>query len=190
MADLGLFHVLAILDRHECLVGTLDTIGDDYLATGCIRRKAVLICGVDMLESIFATSYIQRVAIGKEGLAAQLLDDIGHGARIIGAQKTQVSQLAEVDLDGDELVLKIDLVDSRAIDQALELIELALAAMGAQVSEIDLGGIGCHSCPSLFVGVRMQAIYAWYPCSRIELPAFDALKADYPLQMPREPLAA
>jgi len=154
MADLGLFYVFTVLDRHKRLVSTFDTICNDHLAAGCIRREAVLICGVDMLKGVFATAHVQRIAVGEEGLATQLLDDVGNGARVVGTQEAEVSQLAKVNLDGNKLVLKINLVDSRAIHEALEFIELAFTAIGAQVGEIDLGRIGCHGCPS-FLGVRM-----------------------------------
>ena len=40
LADLGLVHVLAALDRDECLVGTLEAVGDDDLAARGVRSKA------------------------------------------------------------------------------------------------------------------------------------------------------
>ena len=140
LADLGLAHVLAALDRDERLVGTLKAVGDDDLATRGIRGKAVLISGVDVLERVFAATDIERVAVGEEGLAAQLLHDIRDGAGVVGAQKAQVAQLAKVNLDSDELVLKVDLLNTGAADEALELVELALASMRTQVGEVHLSG--------------------------------------------------
>lgn len=90
LADLGLVHVLAALDRNERLVGTLESVGDDDLAARGIRGKAILVGGVDVLERIFAATHIERVAVGKEGLAAQLLHDIRNGAGIVGAQKLRL----------------------------------------------------------------------------------------------------
>lgn len=52
LADLCLAHVLAALDRNECLVGALEAVGDDDLATRGIRGKAVLVGGVDVLERV------------------------------------------------------------------------------------------------------------------------------------------
>ena len=131
LTDLGLVHVLAALDRDELLVGTLEAVGDDDLATRGIRGKAVLVGGVDVLERVFTATDIERVAVGEEGLAAQLLHDIRDGASVVGAQKAQVAQLAKMDLDGDELVLKVNLLDTGVTDEALELVELALASMRA-----------------------------------------------------------
>lgn len=88
--DLGLAHVLAALDRDECLVGTLEAVGDDDLATRGIRGKAVLIGGIDVLERVFTATDVERVTVGEEGLATQLLHDIRDGAGVVGAQKLRL----------------------------------------------------------------------------------------------------
>ena len=159
LTDLGLVHVLAALDRDERLVGALEAVGDDDLATRGIRGKAVLVGGVDVLERVFAATDIERVAVGEEGLAAQLLHHVGDGASVVGAQKAQVAQLAKVNLNGDELVLKVDLLNSGVTDEALELVELALASMRAQVGEVHLSGCcGCScghkSIPSVYMALQ------------------------------------
>ena len=159
LADLGLAHILAALDRDERLVGALEAVGDDDLATRGIRGKAVLVGGVDVLERVFAATDIKRVAVGEEGLAAQLLHDIRDGAGVVGAQKAQVAQLAKVNLDGDELVLKVNLLDTGVTDEALELVELALASMRAQVRKVHLSGCcGCscghRSIPSVYMALQ------------------------------------
>ena len=158
-AKIGHAHVLAALDRDERLVGALEAVGDDDLATRGIRGKAVLVGGIDVLERVFAATDIERVAVGEEGLATQLLHDIRDGAGVVGAQKAQVAQLAKVNLDGDELVLKVDLLDTGVTDEALELVELALASMRAQVGEVHLSGCcGCscghRSIPSVYMALQ------------------------------------
>ena len=159
LTDLGLAHVLAALDRDERLVGTLEAVGDDNLATRGIRGKAVLVGGVDVLERVFAATDIERIAVGEEGLAAQLLHHVRDGAGVVGAQKAQVAQLAKVNLDGDELVLKVDLLNTGVTYEALELVELALASMRAQVGEVHLSGCcGCscghRSIPSVYMALQ------------------------------------
>ena len=159
LTDLGLVHILAALNRDERLVGALEAVSDDDLATRGIRGKAVLVGGVDVLERVFAATDIERVAVGEEGLAAQLLHDIRDGAGVVGAQKAQVAQLAKVNLDSDELVLKVDLLNSGVTDEALELVELALASMRAQVGEVHLSGCcGCscghRSIPSVYMALQ------------------------------------
>ena len=156
LTDLGLVHVLAALDRNKRLVGALEAVGNDDLATRSIRGKAVLVGGIDVLERVFAATDIERVAVGEEGLAAQLLHDIRDGAGVVGAQKAQVAQLAKVNLDGDELVLEVDLLDTGVTDEALELVELALASMRAQVGEVHLSGCSCghRSIPSVYMALQ------------------------------------
>ena len=156
LADLGLVHVLAALDRNERLVGALEAVSDNNLTARGIRGKTVLIGSVDVLERVFAATDVERVAVGEEGLAAQLLHDVRDGAGVVGAQKAQVAQLAKVNLDGDELVLKVDLLDAGAADEALELVELALAAVRAQVGEVHLGGCSCghRSIPSVYMALQ------------------------------------
>ena len=159
LTDLGLVHVLAALDRDERLVGALEAVGDDDLATRGIRGKAVLVGGVDVLECVFAATDIERIAVSEEGLAAQLLHHVRDGAGVVGAQKAQVAQLAKVNLDGDELVLKVDLLNTGVTDEALELVELALASMRAQVGEVHLSGCCGCSCghryiPSVYMALQ------------------------------------
>ena len=159
LADLGLVHVLTALDRNECLIGALEAVGDDNLTARGIRGEAVLVGGVDVLERVFAATDVERVAVGEEGLAAQLLHDVRDGTGVVGAQKAQVAQLAKVNLDGDELVLKVDLLDTGVTDEALELVELALASMRAQVGEVHLSGCcGCscghRSIPSVYIALQ------------------------------------
>ena len=159
LTDLGLAHVLAALDRDECLVGALEAVGDDDLAARGIRGKTVLVGGIDVLERVFAATHIERIAVGEEGLASQLLHDIRDGAGVVGAQKAQIAQLAKVNLDGDELVLKVDLLDTGVTDEALELVELALASMRAQVGEVHLSGCCGCSCghsyiPSVYMALQ------------------------------------
>ena len=159
LADLGLMHVLAALDRNECLVGALEAVGDNHLAAGGVRSEAVLVGAVDVLERVFATAHVERVAVGEERLAAQLLDHVRDGARVVGAQEGEVAQFAEVDLDGDELVVEVDLLDAGAANQALELVELTLAAVRAQVGEVHLGRCSGCSCghryiPSVYMALQ------------------------------------
>ena len=145
-ADLRLLHILTVLHRNEHFVGTLEAVGDNHLAAGSIRREAVLVRAVDVLERIFATAHVERVAVRKKRLAAELLHHVGNGARIVGAQEAQVAKLAKMQLDGDELVLEVNLVDARTADEPLQFVELALAPIRAQVGEVNLGRRGfCHA---------------------------------------------
>lgn len=55
-----------------------------------IRGKAVLVGGVNVLERVFAATDVERIAVGEEGLAAQLLHHVRDGAGVVGAQKLRL----------------------------------------------------------------------------------------------------
>ena len=62
-----------------------------------------------MLQRVFAAADIERVAVGDEGLTAAFLDEVGDDLGIVRTQERQVAELAEVQLDGDEFAVKVDL---------------------------------------------------------------------------------
>ena len=79
------------------------------MTAGGERGIAVEIRGIHVLQRVFAAADVERVAVGEEGLAAALLDEIGDDLGIVGAQERQIAELAEMQLDGDEFAVKIDL---------------------------------------------------------------------------------
>ena len=90
---------------------------------------------------------VQRIAVGEEGHAAELLHHIGNGACIVGTQEGEVPQLTKVNLDGDKLVLEVDLLNASTANEALELVELALAAVRAQIGVDTLAGSDVDRLP-------------------------------------------
>ena len=94
-----------------------------------------------MIQGISPGTNIQGVAVGQEGLAAQILDDIHEDTGIAGAQVGHIAQFAEVDLDSHEFILEIDLVDAGGQNQPCQLLGEGFGCSGAEVGEIYLG---CH----------------------------------------------
>ena len=113
--------------------------GNDDVAAGGEGGKAVDVGGVQVIQSIFASAYIQRVAVGQERFAAQLLDDLDDHRRIVGAQVGQVARLTEMDFDGCVFVGELDLADAGGLDQPLQLLGQIFIERGAQVGKIDFG---------------------------------------------------
>ena len=116
--DIGVHHgaadacglaVFAAHDRDLDIVRALEPVGDDDVTAGGERGIAVEIRGIHVLQRVFAAADVERVAVGEEGLAAALLDEIGDDLGIVGAQERQIAELAEMQLDGDEFAVKIDL---------------------------------------------------------------------------------
>ena len=146
--DIGVHHgaadacglaVFAAHDRDLDIVRALEPVGDDDVTASGERGIAVEIRGIHVLQRVFAAADVERVAVGEEGLAAALLDEIGDDLGIVGAQERQIAELAEMQLDGDEFAVKIDLRELRFFQQLPELVELADAQTAAEISKKDLG---------------------------------------------------
>ena len=135
LAYLGLLDVLAALHGDERLVRALQAVGDDGVHAGLEGVEAVAVCAVEMVERIFAPADVERVAVGEEGLAAQLLDIVADCGGPVRAQEGEVARLAEVHLDGDELAVKVDALKASGLHEAAQLDEQALP-MGSHVGEI------------------------------------------------------
>ena len=137
-ADLGVLDVLAALDGHLDLVQAPEAVGDDGVASGLEGVEAVGVGTVQVVQGVLATTYVERVAVGDERLAAQLAYHVHDGAGIVGPQVAEVARLSQVHLDGDELVLKVNLADAGCLDEPLELVGQAIAHVRVQVAEVDL----------------------------------------------------
>ena len=86
-SDFRFLDVFAAFHGNTDLVRALQTVADQNVTARCIRDKAVFICGIDVVERIFASADIQRVAVGQKRLAAKLADNGSNRLRIIGAEK-------------------------------------------------------------------------------------------------------
>ena len=84
-----------------------------------------------MVQGIFPGADVHGVGIGQEGLAAQVLDDVHDDPGIAGTQVSHIAQLAEVDLDGHEFALEIDLVNACGQDQPGQLLGQGFVISGA-----------------------------------------------------------
>ncbi len=122
-AYLGLLHILPTDDIYFNFIRSLKAIRDDDMTAGGIRHESILVCAVQMIEGVLSSSDIQRVAVGKEGSAPQLLDHLNYGRCIVRPEKCKISRLSEVHLHGGELVGKIDGFNACLLDQPLEFVQ-------------------------------------------------------------------
>ena len=100
-----------------------------------------------MVQGVLSAADVQRVAVRQEGLAAQSLDVIADRSRPVGTKIRQVARLTEVDLDGHEFAFEIDVLEAGLFHEALEFLQQALFAVGAQVGEV----YGCFFHGSLLI---------------------------------------
>ena len=90
-----------------------------------------------MVEGVFAPPYIEGIAVGEEGPAAQFLDRIRHRLGKVRAQKGKVSRLAKVDFDGGVLVFKVDVANPRLFDKLLQLLQQILSGFSPHIGKIN-----------------------------------------------------
>ena len=88
-----------------------------------------------MVERVGAAADIERVAVGEKRLAAERAHIVAHDARPVRAQIGHVARLTEVELDGDVLVLEIDLLKAGGFHEPAQLFERA-DLVRAQIGKI------------------------------------------------------
>ena len=101
-----------------------------------------------MVYGVFPAAGIEGVAVGKEGLSAQFLDQVCHCLDIVRPEIGKVAQLTEVHFNGSEFPGKIDLVYSGPAAELLELDALADVSYGPEIGEIDGGRLLGHKSSS------------------------------------------
>ena len=119
-ADLGGGAVFGVGHRHLDVVGATQAVADDELAAGGHGTEAVLLSGSQVFQGVLAPAGVQGVAVGEEGHAALFLHHIRHRLGPVGAQVRQVARLTEVDLDGHELAVHVDLADAGRLDELFQ----------------------------------------------------------------------
>ena len=102
------------------------------------RGKAVDIRRIHVLERVFPAADIECVAVGQKRPSASGLNKVGHGLRVVRAQIRQVSKLTEVQLDGDDFSLKIDIPHSGCRQQLLQLLLLVQTRVTAEIGKVYL----------------------------------------------------
>ena len=150
-ADFGVLDILSI-DGNLHVVGALQTVTNEDGAAHGHGGEAVFPGAVQVLQGVFPAAHIEGVAVGEEGLSAQLFHHISHRLGVVGAEKTQIAQLAEVHFDGHELVIHVDFANASGPDQPLELGGKALAQLGAEIGVVYF----CFFHTSLLLVSKME----------------------------------
>ena len=131
--DVGLLDVLAVGKRDGHVVRALEPVCDEDVAAGREGGEAVLVRYCEVVERVLALADVERVGVREEWAAAALAHEVDERLNPVRAQIAHVAGLAEVELDGDELVGKVDLAESGGLEQASELL---LEVLGVGAAEI------------------------------------------------------
>ena len=88
-----------------------------------------------MVNRIGAVPRIKGITVCQEGDAAQFFNDIRYGFYIVRPKERQVTQFTKVHLDGNELMVKINFVNSCSLADLLQLFGLANTEPGSEIGK-------------------------------------------------------
>ena len=95
-----------------------------------------------MVERVLAAADIERVAVGKKGLPAQLAYIVRNNLRILRTKMSKIAQLSEMDLDRCVAVGKINLLKASRFHQAVQFLWECLIWGGVEIGKVY--GSFCH----------------------------------------------
>ena len=114
-------------------------LNDDDLASSRHGSVPVEVGRVHVLQRVLPPPDVEGVAVGEERHAPVLPHDVRDYLGVVRSQEREVAVLAEVQLDGDELPLHVDVADPCGADHSPELVQEAVADAAAHVGEVYLG---------------------------------------------------
>ncbi len=138
-ADLGGLAVFAVGHRHFHLIRAAQTVTNDHLTAGGHGPEAVQLGAAQVLQRILAAARVQGVAVGQEGHTALLLAQVCHHLGVVGTQKSQIAQLAEVHLDGHEPAVHVDILNAGGNAHPAQLFQQAGAHRTAEIRIVNFG---------------------------------------------------
>ena len=140
-SDLGCCDIPAI-DWNLHVVRSLESVAYDDLAACREGREAVLHRRVHVVQSILASSDIERVAVGQKWLSSTLPHLISNDLRPVRPQECEVPRLPEMQLDGGIVVLEVDRPEAGPVHDAPELVQKRIIEACPQIREVN---VACHS---------------------------------------------
>ena len=120
-ADLGFLYIFATYHRHFHVISALQAITNEKRATHGQRSKAIFPCALQMLQSILPAAGVHGIAVGEEGLTAQLLYHIHHRTGVVGAQVADITQLTKVHFNGNKFAFQVQLLNPSFFNQFFQL---------------------------------------------------------------------
>ena len=111
-SDLCSFYIFAAFYRHIYIIGSLKAVSDNDGTSHGQRSKAVFPCALHMLQGIFPAARIHGITVCKEGLSAQLLDNVSNSLGVVGTEIADIAQFSKMHLNGNKFAVHIDLLNS------------------------------------------------------------------------------
>ena len=141
--DLCLFQHFPVGNRHQRFIVALQSVGNDHMAAGAERIKAIGISRVQMFQGMLAAAHIQCVAVRQEGTAPRRFYHVNNDLCIIGAQIRKVAGLPKMHLDSYKLIFKINVIEPGLLHQLGQLYRQRVPAVRhVKIGKIHFGF--CH----------------------------------------------
>ena len=141
-ADFGSGTVLAV-DGDFPIIQTLQAVADYHLTASGKRIEPVDHGGLKMVNGVLSASGIERVTVRQKRLGAQRCENLNHPGNVVRANVREVSQLAEMNFQSDELVLKRQLFYARLANELFHVVQQIVRAVGSDADKINFRG-RCH----------------------------------------------
>jgi hypothetical protein len=126
-SDESRFAIDSVSDGNLDVVRSFQTVADD-IQTACRDRiESVLCCRMEMYQSIVPPTNVKRIAIRQEGKPAERFDFIGDDFCPIRTQIGHITGFAEMDFNGDELILKVNFFNIGFDDKAFQFCQWTFA---------------------------------------------------------------
>ena len=98
---------------------------------------SIFVCAVQVIERVFSSADIQRVAIGQKRFSAEIFYVVANGFRIIWAQICEIARFAEMNFDGGEFPVEIDRFKSGLLHQPFQLFQQTFTRFCAHVRKVN-----------------------------------------------------
>ena len=103
--------IFCIFYRNFNVICSAKSVTDNDLTACGNCVKSVQICTVHMFQSIFTTSWIKSITVGKKWHAPLFLTKIGYCFCVIRTQESQISKLSKMHFDGNKFTIHVNIFD-------------------------------------------------------------------------------
>ena len=133
-------HILTATHRNLYIVAALQPVGNKDVAAGVVWIETILVCGLDMVQSVLSPAHIQRIAVRQKRLPALILHQICHHSGPVGPQICLIPRFAKVHLDCDIFVIHIYGTETGCHDEARQHLRKILPhGKASEICKINLG---------------------------------------------------
>ena len=156
------------------IISSFESVADDNLTADGIRGKSVAVSSIKVFESVFSSSRVERVAVGKKSTRLAGVQDSDDAFSVSVAEKCHVAGFSEVYFDGGEAVFERKCGDSGGADEPFKFLGEGLSEMCSHIGEVDFRRRHLNSPLGMLV-VHRDNIVQTYIISNLNCPVSDII---------------